>query len=98
MTITDKEIAKYIARGLIETGVEGGFDAVSCSTAGDYPSIGTSQWEGERANSLLSYIDGGDYYAHRSYSDLEESDELDEERPEPEVSESASLEEDASSA
>ncbi len=74
--MTNREIAEYIARGLIETGVEGGFDNVCCSTAGDYPSVGVSSWEGTRADNLLSYIDGGDYYANRSYSDLEESDEL----------------------
>ena len=56
------ELAKAVANTLVNTGVEGGFDAVSCSTAGDYPSIGCSQWEGGRADSLLSYIDGGDYF------------------------------------
>ena len=30
--MTKHEIAYEIARGLIETGVEGGYDAVSCST------------------------------------------------------------------
>lgn len=75
--MTNEDLAKEIARGLIETGVEGGYDAVSCSSAGDYPSIGCSQWEGGRADMLLSYIEGGDYFAGRSYSDIKESGELD---------------------
>ena len=74
--MTNEDLAKEIARGLVETGVEGGYDAVSCSSAGDYPSIGCSQWEGGRADMLLSYIDGGDYYAGRSFSDVEEAGEL----------------------
>jgi len=44
MKMTKEELAQEIAKGLINTGVEGGFNAVSCSTAGDYPSIGCSQW------------------------------------------------------
>ncbi len=74
--MTVEELAKEIARGLIETGVEGGYGSVSCSTAGDYPSIGCSQWEGGRADSLLESIPDGAYYAYRTYSDLEESGEL----------------------
>ena len=73
-----QEIAKQIANGLVSTGIEGGTDAVSCSTAGDYPSLGCSQWEGGRADILLSYIDGGGKFIGRSYSDIEESDEIDE--------------------
>lgn len=76
--MTNEELAKEIAKGLIETGIEGGTDAVSCSTAGDYPSIGCSQWEGSRADYLLSCIDGGERFIGRSYSDIEEADELDE--------------------
>lgn len=68
-----KEIAYEIAKGLIETGVEGGYGSVSRSTAGDYPSIGCSQWEGERANELLARIPDGNYYAYRSYSDIRNS-------------------------
>ena len=37
-------LAKEIADGIIVTGVEGSFDSVSCSTAGNYPSMGVSQW------------------------------------------------------
>jgi len=76
--MTNLELAKEIARGLVETGVEGAFDAVSCSTAGDYPSIGCSQWEGDRADTLLSYIDGGEKFIGRTYSDLEAAGELEE--------------------
>lgn len=74
--MTREELAREIAKGLIETGVEGPFDTVCCSTAGDYPSIGVSCWEGGRADTLLSYIDGGDKFIGRSYSDIEESGEL----------------------
>ena len=48
-----EELAKYIAEGIIVTGVEGTYNDVSCSSAGDYPSLGISQWEGERADTLL---------------------------------------------
>ena len=70
------ELAKAVANTLINTGVEGGFDSVSCSTAGDYPSLGCQQVEGGRADSLLSYIDGGDYFIGRTYSDIVSSGEL----------------------
>ena len=74
--MTVEELAREIARGLIATGVEGGYNSISCSTAGDYPSIGCSQWEGGRADNLLSQIPGGDHFANRAYSDIEESGEL----------------------
>lgn len=74
----NKELAKEIAKGLIETGIEGGYGNVCCSTAGDYPSVGVSCWEGNRADILLSYIDGGDKFAGRTYSDIEESGEIEE--------------------
>ena len=73
--MTDKDLALEIAKGLIETGVEGPYNALSCSTAGDYPSMGCSQWEGSRGDLLLSYIDGGSYFADRSYSDIVNSGE-----------------------
>lgn len=71
--MTYEELAKEGARALGESGVEGGFGSVSCSTNGDYPSMGFSQWEGldGRGDSLLSYIDGGYYFAGRTFSDLE---------------------------
>lgn len=74
--MTREEMARYIAQGLIETGIEGGYDAVSCSTAGDYPSLGVSQWEGGRADDLLRMIPGGEAYIGREYSDIEEAGEL----------------------
>ena len=76
--MTKEELAREIAKGLVNTGVEGGFEAVSCSTAGDYPSIGCSQWEGERANELLSSITGGDKFTNRAYSDIEAAGEIEE--------------------
>lgn len=67
-----EELAQLIPTGLIETGVEGAFDALSCSTAGDYPSMGCSQWEGieGRGDNLLLMIPGGDHYIGRTYSDI----------------------------
>jgi len=78
--MTKEELGKEIALGIINTGVEGGYDSVSCSTAGDYPSMGVSQWEGlngGRGDTLLSYIDGGQQFIGRSYSDICDSGELD---------------------
>ena len=76
--MTDEELANEIALGLIKLGVEGAFNTVVCSTAGDYPSIGVSCWEGPRADYLLSWIDGGLKFIGRSYSDIAESGELEE--------------------
>ena len=69
-------LAKEIADGIITTGIEGGFDSVTCSTAGNYPSLGVSQWEGRRGNNLLSMIYGGEKFMGRSYSDIVEAGEL----------------------
>ena len=69
-------LAKEIADGIIATGIEGGFDSVTCSTAGNYPSLGVSQWEGRRGNNLLSMICGGHKFMGRSYSDIVEAGEL----------------------
>lgn len=69
-------LAKEIADGIITTGIEGGFDSVTCSTAGNYPSLGVSQWEGRRGNNLLSMIYGGEKFMARSYSDIVEAGEL----------------------
>ncbi len=63
-------LAGLIARGIAETGIEGNFSSISCSTAGDYPSLGISQWEGARAEALLLSIPGGENYTHMSYSML----------------------------
>ena len=77
--MTRDELAYEIARGIGLTGVEGRYGSVSCSTAGDYPSMGISQWEGldGRGDALLNAIDGGDRFAGRTYSDIEAADELD---------------------
>ena len=78
--MTSEELALKIARGLVETGVEGPYNCVTCSTAGDYPSMGCSQWEGidgGRGDMLLSYIDGGSQFAGRTYSDICDNGELD---------------------
>lgn len=74
--MTQEQLASEIALGLVATGVEGGFDAVTCSTAGDYPSLGCSQWEGDRADDLLNRISGGEYFMCRSYSSIEDAGEL----------------------
>lgn len=75
--MTNEQLAQEIARGIINTGVESWYGGVSCSTAGDYPSMGVSQWEGisGRGDSLLSYIVGGNYFIGRSYSDIKNSGE-----------------------
>lgn len=74
---TTEDLVELAAKGLVETGVEGPYNAVSCTTSGgDYPSLGMSQWEGPRSDLLLSYIDGGDAFAGRSYSDLEGSGDI----------------------
>lgn len=76
--MTQSELAHEIAQGLINTGIEGGYDSVSCSTAGDYPSLGCSQWEGGRADDLLERIPGGNKFVDRPYSDIENAGEIDE--------------------
>lgn len=78
--MTDQELALEGARAIINTGVEGGYGSVSCSTAGDYPSIGVSQWEGldGRGDALLSAIEGGEKFVGRSYSDIRDCGDLDE--------------------
>lgn len=69
-------LAREIAKGLINTGIEGAFDSVAKSTAYDYPSIGVSQWEGNRADKLLCSIPGGEDFAGRSYINIKASGEL----------------------
>lgn len=75
--INIEEISSIVAQGFVNTGIEGPFNNVCCSTAGDYPSIGVCSWEGDRGNELLSTITGGDYYIGRSYSDIESAGEID---------------------
>lgn len=69
-------LAKEIADGIIATGIEGRFNSVSCSTAGNYPSMGVSQWEGKRGDNLLSWIDAGRKFIGRSYTDIVDAGEL----------------------
>lgn len=71
-----KSLAREIAKGIVKTGIEGPFDTVVKSTAYDYPSIGCSCWEGNRANELLKAIPGGAEYADRTYIDIKASGEL----------------------
>lgn len=40
-------LATEIAKGIISTGIEGPYDAVSCSTAGDSPSMGVVNGKGD---------------------------------------------------
>ena len=72
----NKSLAREIAKGIIATGIEGGYDSVAKSTAYNYPSIGVSQWEGNRANELLKAIPGGAEYVDRTYIDIKASGEL----------------------
>jgi len=78
--MSNEELANKIAQGIVESGVEGGTDNVCCSTAGDYPCMGVSSWEGigGRGDNLLSYLDGGQKFIGRSYTDIVESDEKEE--------------------
>lgn len=71
-----KSLAREIAKGIIATGVEGGYDSVAKSTAYAYPSIGVSQWEGNRADELLRAIPGGEEFVGRTYIDIKASGEL----------------------
>jgi hypothetical protein len=75
--MTNEELAKGIALGIINTGVEGGYDNVCCSTAGDYPCMGVSSWEGigGRGDALLSCIDGAQKFINRTYNDIRDSGE-----------------------
>ena len=45
----EEKAAVEIAKGLVATGVEGPYETCISSTAGDYPSIGCSCWEGNRS-------------------------------------------------
>lgn len=72
----NKSLAREIAKGIIATGIEGGYDSVAKSTAYDYPSISVSQWEGNRADELLRAIPGGAEFIGRTYIDIKASGEL----------------------
>lgn len=69
----EQKAAIEIAKGLVATGVEGPYNTVVSSTAGDYPSIGCSCWEGNRADALLTAI-GLSEYCGRSFSSLSSAD------------------------
>ena len=73
--MTREELAHEIAVGLIETGVEGDYATITCSTAGNYPSFGISQWEGSRGDELLGRI-GLSQYAGKSYTYLDSINRL----------------------
>lgn len=72
----NKSLAREIAKGIIATGIEGGFDSVAKSTAYAYPSISVSQWEGNRADEILRAIPGGEEFVGRTYIDIKASGEL----------------------
>lgn len=78
--MTEEQLAFEIAKGLIATGVEGGYDNVCCSSAGDYPCMGVSSWEGigGRGDSLLSVIDGAQKFIGKTYSEISDSGEIEE--------------------
>lgn len=64
------DMARLAAAGIAETGIEGGYGSVSRSTAGDWISIGISQWEDIRADAVLLAIPGGRDFLYRPYSAL----------------------------
>lgn len=68
------ELAGAIATGIVITGVEGNFSSLTCSTGGDYPSLGISSWEGSRADELLASLPGGAFFIGRAYSSLTEEE------------------------
>lgn len=72
--MTGEDMAAAAALGIAETGIEGTWASVACSTAGDWPSLGVSQWEGERADALLAAIPGGEAYARRAWTALTAAD------------------------
>lgn len=73
--MTREELAHEIAVGIAETGVEGYYESISRSTAGDYPSFGISQWEGPRGDKLLKRVNLSQY-AGKSYSYLNSINKL----------------------
>lgn len=76
----NEELARAIAEGLINTGIEGAFNSVEETTneSESYPSISVSQWEGSRADYLLSTIDGGEKFIGMTYPELVSTGMLDE--------------------
>lgn len=72
------ELGIEIAKGIVESGIEGAFNNFCCSTAGDKICIGVSSWENNRAEAILNQLDGGAKFIGRTYSDIKDSDEEDE--------------------
>ena len=68
--ITPEDIAYFVSKVLIESGVEGAFDSITKSSKSDYPSIGCSQWLYERADNILSKIPGGAKFVGKTYSSI----------------------------
>ena len=73
--MTREQLAHEIALGLVATGVEGDYATITCSTAGDYPSFGISQWEGSRGDNLLIKLNLPQYVG-LSYSYLNSINKL----------------------
>ena len=67
-SITTKDIARYVAQMLIETGVEGNYNDITCASKADYPSIGISQWTYDRADEILKKIPGASKFVGLNYS------------------------------
>lgn len=71
-TSDDEKICKYIAFGLIATGVEGAYNGYNPDTgANGYPAVGVSGWTDNRLQNLLGMIPGGDKYQNKTSSDFE---------------------------
>lgn len=68
--ITPEDIAEYVAKVLMESGVEGKFDDVVKSSKSDYVSIGISQWLYDRADNILKKIPGCEKYIGMTYGQL----------------------------
>lgn len=68
-----EKAAIEIAKGLVATGVEGPYDTLVRSTAGDYPSIGCSCWEGARAEAIFKEI-GLSEFAGRSFASFSDAE------------------------
>lgn len=70
-------LATATAKALGDTGVEGDYASVSCSTKGDRPAIGVSQWEYGRADNLLEMIGGEAVkFVGKTYSEICGDNEL----------------------
>lgn len=76
-TTTEEIICKYIAFGLIATGIEGAYNGYNPSTGdGTYPAVGVSGWTGGRLQTLLGMIPGGDKYQNKTANDFENDSSL----------------------